>query len=234
MLFENKKKTDEDEETPILWWTLFGFVMLGGLFWFIAPADTNVDDQAQAQVRTTLEKNRADSLARSYQRKIAPTENVLNKKELGEFQAKKLSSGIELNIPELGIENKLLKFIEDKELQVSKDIWFDFDRLLFDTGKSTLQPASQEQLTNIAQILKAFPNVEIKVGGYTDTVGDPVENQKLSQVRADAIKAEFAKLEIDPKRIEAEGYGDKYPVGDNNTEEGRTKNRRVSVRVTKK
>ena len=110
-------------------------------------------------------------------------------------------------------------------------MWFDFDRLLFETGKSTLQPASQEQLTNIAQILKAYPEVEIKIGGYSDNVGDPKQNQLLSQVRADAIKTE---LEIDAKRIQTEGYGDKFPVGDNNTEEGRSKNRRVSVRVTKK
>ena len=238
MLFDSNKKTDDDEETPILWWTLFGFIMLGGLFWFISPADTTIDE-AQAQVQTTIEKNRLDSIASasakaSAKPKVMPTENTLNKAELGEFEAKKLSSGIELNIPALGIESKLLKFIEDKEAKVSKDMWFDFDRLLFETGKSTLQPASQEQLTNIAQILKAYPEVEIKIGGYSDNVGDPKQNQQLSQVRADAIKAELAKLEIDAKRIQTEGYGDKFPVGDNNTEEGRSKNRRVSVRVTKK
>ena len=235
MLFDSNKKTDEDEETPILWWTLFGFIMLGGLFWFISPADT---DQAQAQVQTTLEKNRLDakndSIAKLNATKTTVLDNVLNKKELGEFEAKKLSSGVELNIPEFGIENKLLKFIEDKEAKVSKDNWFDFDRLLFETGKSTLQPASQEQLVNISQILKAYPEVEIKIGGYTDNVGDATQNQKLSQIRADAVKAEFSKLEIDAKRIETEGYGDKFPVGDNSTEEGRNKNRRVSVRVTKK
>ncbi len=238
MLFDSNKKTDEDEETSILWWTLFGFIMLGGLFWFIAPANTELD-QAQQQVQTTLEKNRLDAFNDSITKLNAPTkmpatDNVLNKKELGEFEAKKLSSGVELNIPALGIENKLLKFIEDKDAKVSKDNWFDFDRLLFETGKSTLQPASQEQLGNIAQILKAYPNVEIKIGGYTDNVGDPIENQKLSQIRADAVKAEFSKLEIDAKRVETEGYGDKFPVGDNNTEDGRNKNRRVSVRVTKK
>ena len=235
MLFDSNKKTDEDEETPILWWTLFGFIMLGGLFWFISPADT---DQTQAQVQTILEKNRLDTkndnIAKLNATKNIATDNVLNKKELGEFEAKKLSSGVELNIPALGIENKLLKFIEDKEAKVSKDNWFDFDRLLFETGKSTLQPTSQEQLVNISQILKAYPEVEIKIGGYTDNIGDATQNQKLSQIRADAVKAEFTKLEIDVKRIETEGYGNKFPVGDNSTEEGRNKNRRVSVRVTKK
>lgn len=227
MLFDSNKKTDEDEETPILWWTLFGFIMLGGLFWFISPADTSTDEP-QKQVQTTIGKNKTE------EKKIPATDNALNRKELGEFEAKKLSSGVELNIPTLGIENKLLKFIEDKDAQISKDNWFDFDRLLFETGKTTLQPASQEQLVNISQILKAYPEVEIKIGGYTDNVGDATGNQKLSQVRADAVKAELAKLEIGAKRIETEGYGDKFPVGDNNTEEGRNQNRRVSVRVTKK
>ena len=227
MLFDSNKKTDEDEETPILWWTLFGFIMLGGLFWFISPADTTTDEP-QKQVQTAIEKDKTE------EKKITPTDNALNRKELGEFEAKKLSSGVELNIPALGIENKLLKFIEDKDAQISKDNWFDFDRLLFETGKSTLQPTSQEQLVNISQILKAYPEVEIKIGGYTDNIGDATQNQKLSQIRADAVKAEFTKLEIDVKRIETEGYGNKFPVGDNSTEEGRNKNRRVSVRVTKK
>ena len=79
---------------------------------------------------------------------------------LGEFFKRKLPDGTELNIPRLGIENKLIDFIEDSSKPVDKTTWFDFDRLLFDTGKATLQPSSQEQLQNIAAILKAYPKVQ--------------------------------------------------------------------------
>lgn len=153
---------------------------------------------------------------------------------LGEFFKRKLPNGIELNIPQLGVENRLIGFIEDAAKPVDKTTWFDFDRLLFDTGKATLKPESQEQLKNVAEILKAFPNVHIKVGGYTDNVGDKAANQALSAARASSVAAELATLGIEKARLESEGYGDQHPVADNSTEEGRAKNRRVSMRVTKK
>ena len=78
---------------------------------------------------------------------------------LGSFFKTKLPDGTELNIPQYGVENKLIIFLQDGSKPVDKDTWFDFDRLLFDTGSATLQPASNEQLGNIAAILKAYPNV---------------------------------------------------------------------------
>jgi K(+)-stimulated pyrophosphate-energized sodium pump len=117
---------------------------------------------------------------------------------------------------------------------VSDDTWFDFDRLLFDTGAATLQPASQEQLSNIAAILKAYPKAKVVIGGYTDNTGDAAANVKLSQQRADNVMAELAKLGVDPSRMSAKGYGEEHPVADNATEEGRQKNRRISLHITEK
>jgi outer membrane protein OmpA-like peptidoglycan-associated protein len=153
---------------------------------------------------------------------------------LGKFFSKKLPSGIELNIPELGVENKLIAFIDDAQRPVDEKLWFSFDRLTFETGQATLKPESQEQLKNIAEILKAYPKVTIKLGGYTDSTGDPQANLKLSQQRADAVMADLVKLGVDAGRIKAEGYGQEHPVADNSTEEGRAKNRRIDIRVTGK
>src|SRR5439155_20236875 len=86
---------------------------------------------------------------------------------LGDFFKSKLPNGVELNIPQMGVENKLLSFITDSSKPVDSTTWFNFDRLTFDTGKATLQPSSEEQLNNIAEILKAYPNVHLKLGGYT-------------------------------------------------------------------
>lgn len=154
--------------------------------------------------------------------------------KLGAFFKRKLPSGIELNIPEFGIENNLVKFIEDPNKPVDKTTWFNFDRLLFDTGKATLKPASQEQLKNMAEILKAYPQVELKLGGYTDNTGSADVNKKLSQDRADSVKRELVKLGIAASRLDAEGYGQEHPVASNDTAEGRAQNRRIAVRVTKK
>jgi OmpA-OmpF porin, OOP family len=154
--------------------------------------------------------------------------------KLGKFLPVKLPNGVELNIPEFGVERKLIAFIEDKSKPVDKTTWFSFDRLDFETGSATLKPSSAEQLKNIAEIMKAFPKVTLKIGGYTDNVGSADANLKLSQNRAANTRQELIKLGVDAKRLEAEGYGEKYPVADNSTEEGRAKNRRIDIRVTNK
>lgn len=153
---------------------------------------------------------------------------------LGSFMKTKLPNGVELNIPQYGIENKLLSFIQDSSKPVDTTTWFNFDRLLFDTGKATLQPSSEEQLNNIAEILKAYPNVHVKIGGYTDNTGDPAANQALSEARAKTVMDALASKGIDASRLASEGYGDQYPVGDNGTAEGRAENRRIALRVTQK
>ncbi len=153
---------------------------------------------------------------------------------LGDFFKTKLPDGVELNIPQFGIENKLISFLNDSSKPVDTTTWFNFDRLLFDTGKATLQPSSQEQLNNIAAILKAYPNVHVKIGGYTDNTGDPASNLALSEARAKNVMDALVAAGIDPSRLEAKGYGDQYPVGDNSTEEGRAQNRRIALLVTQK
>jgi outer membrane protein OmpA-like peptidoglycan-associated protein len=153
---------------------------------------------------------------------------------LGDFQKVKLPDGVELNIPQFGIENKLISFLNDSSKPVDTTTWFNFDRLLFDTGKDTLQPSSQEQLNNIAAILKAYPNVHLKIGGYTDNTGDSAANQALSDARAKNVMDALVTAGIDPSRLESKGYGDQYPVGDNNTDEGRAQNRRIALLVTQK
>ena len=153
---------------------------------------------------------------------------------LGAFGKRNLPDGVELNIPANGIENNLIAFIEDKSKVVDKTTWFSFDRLEFATGKSTLLPKSQEQLTNIAAILKAYPNVDLKLGGYTDNTGGKEANMKLSDDRAKSTMAELVRMGVAASRLAAEGYGPEHPVTTNETAEGRQRNRRIDVRVTKK
>jgi OmpA-OmpF porin, OOP family len=147
---------------------------------------------------------------------------------------KKLSSGFEIKGATTGIENQLISFVEDASKPVDKTTWFNFDNMLFDTGKSTIKAESQVQITNLVEILKAFPNVKLKVGGYTDNVGNAASNLKLSTDRAKAVTAAIVAGGIDAKRLEAEGYGVEHPVASNDTEEGRAQNRRIAARVTAK
>lgn len=151
---------------------------------------------------------------------------------LGDMMNVKLPDGSELSVPSLGVEARLVKFLDDGPAAVDGAAWFDFDRLLFASGKATLQSASQEQLINIAAILNAYPQVRIRIGGYTDNTGDPGANLRLSEERANNVMDELVKLGIDPARMSARGYGEHDPIADNSTEDGRQKNRRISLRVT--
>jgi outer membrane protein OmpA-like peptidoglycan-associated protein len=153
---------------------------------------------------------------------------------LGEFQNVRLPDGTELNVPTHGVESRLIGYMQGSANPASEITWFDFDRLLFDTNSATLQPSSYEQLNNVAAILKAYPNAKIRLGGYTDNTGDADTNRKLSQERANSVMAELTKRGIDPSRLSATGYGEENPVADNSTEEGRQKNRRISIRVAEK
>jgi outer membrane protein OmpA-like peptidoglycan-associated protein len=133
-----------------------------------------------------------------------------------------------------GVERQIVVFIEDQNRQVDSTSWFDFDRLLFETGSASLKPESKDQLRNVAEIMKAYPSVEARIGGYTDNVGDADANLRLSQARAQAVVAELVALGVAPDRLTAEGYGEQHPVADNSTEQGRRQNRRIAMRVTEK
>jgi len=146
----------------------------------------------------------------------------------------RLPTNYELSAPATGIEKQLVVFIQDPNKGVEPATWFNFDRLLFETNSATLKPESKEQLRNVAEILKAYPNVKVKVGGYTDNTGDPGANQKLSQDRANSVFTVLVALGVPASRMSAEGYGQQYPVADNSTESGRAQNRRIALRVTDK
>ena len=137
-----------------------------------------------------------------------------------------------LNIPRNAGESRLLAFVQNASKGLEPVTWFDFDRLLFNTNSATLRPESQGQLRNIALILKAYPNVHMQIGGFSDSSGGSLHNLTLSQDRASAVVAGLVALGVSPDRLKAQGYGDQSPVADDSTAEGRAKNRRASIRVT--
>jgi len=146
---------------------------------------------------------------------------------------KVLSTGANLNFLEGGIEDQVINFIES-DLAAGKDNWFNFKALNFASGSNAIDSTSMNEVKNISEILKAFPNVNIKVGGYTDNTGDDAANLKLSSERAAAVKAALVGLGITDARLESEGYGETNAIASNDTEEGRATNRRIAVSVRKK
>ena len=149
------------------------------------------------------------------------------------FEKRELPDGVKLRFPPTGTEARLLTFIQSSEPE-TRENWFEFDRLHFETGSAVLKNDSTEQLSNIAEILQGYPLVSLKIGGYTDNIGNPATNMRLSEMRAEAVRDQLQGMGIDPSRLTAEGYGDQHPVADNSTAEGRAQNRRVAIRVTSK
>lgn len=146
-----------------------------------------------------------------------------------------LPGGVEIEANEGGVESQLLGFVKSNKA-VDKTSWFNFDALTFKTGSAQLDmEKSKVQLDNMVAILNAYPKVNLKLGGYTDSDGDDKMNLKLSQDRADMVLAYLIGKGIDKSRLAAEGFGEQFPVcAANDTPECKAKNRRIAVRVTAK
>ena len=99
----------------------------------------------------------------------------------------------------------------------------------FDTAKATIQPDSEQTLTQIAQLLTEHPDLKLRIEGYTDNVGQGAANQALSEKRAQAVVAWLVGHGVNAARLTAKGLGAANPVADNASEEGRAKNRRVEL-----
>ncbi|KIA87970.1 sodium-translocating pyrophosphatase [Kaistella jeonii] len=136
----------------------------------------------------------------------------------------------------LGENSKLFALyngIKSKDQSVlTNDKWFTIENLFFQSGSSELKPGSETQLNNLAEIMNAYPNMKIKLGGYTDNTGNDDTNLKLSSLRAKTAKLKLLEMGIAADRVETEGYGSQFPVCVNNdTDECKAQNRRIDVRV---
>jgi outer membrane protein OmpA-like peptidoglycan-associated protein len=106
------------------------------------------------------------------------------------------------------------------------------ETIQFDSGRATIKAASNKTLDGIAALLVAHPDIKkVEVGAHTDSQGDDAANQALSEKRATAVKDYLVKKGVDAGRIDAVGYGETKPIGDNATAAGRTQNRRVEIDI---
>ena len=225
--FETPKKVEHhihtapvaEKKSNMLWYVLAGLGLVALLmFLFRGCLDTKKDVTAPAVVHDTTVIEKTNLI-------------VVTKEPL----KVKLPNGVELNANKGGIEDLLVAFLWDANSKPGNDNWFDFTDLNFKFGTAEIEPASRKEVDNIAEILKAFPKAKIKIGGYTDKVGDEAANKKLSGERAAAVAAALKDLGVGDQIEGSEGYGSefaKFPASA--PEEDRVKDRRVSVSVRAK
>ena len=99
----------------------------------------------------------------------------------------------------------------------------------FASGSSTISAKSYMILDEVVNSLKGYPEVKLTIQGYTDSVGKESTNLRLSQQRAESVMNYFIGKGIDYGRLKAVGFGELNPVANNNTKEGRAKNRRIEL-----
>jgi outer membrane protein OmpA-like peptidoglycan-associated protein len=111
---------------------------------------------------------------------------------------------------------------------------FVFDHLNFDSATTRLTPESNQTVNDLIAIMKCFPNMTVRLEGHTDSTGDPDANKKLSADRAEVVKAMMVAGGIDGNRISTAGWGQERPIASNDAEDGKARNRRTELVVTKK
>lgn len=108
---------------------------------------------------------------------------------------------------------------------------FILEGVTFEFDSSRLTPEARSILNQAAEVLEAYPDVDVDVEGHTDSVGPDAYNLALSERRATAVKAYLVQQGITAGRMTPVGYGETIPIATNDTEEGRSNNRRVEFRV---
>jgi OOP family OmpA-OmpF porin len=117
-----------------------------------------------------------------------------------------------------------------KPKPVAEKVTFAAD-VLFDFDKSVVKPDGKAKLDDLSGKMRGI-NLEVVIAiGHADSIGGDAYNQKLSVRRADSVKAYLVSKGIEANRVYTEGKGEKQPVADNKTREGRAKNRRVEIEV---
>ena len=146
----------------------------------------------------------------------------------GSMLTRSLPGGIQLSVPRGGMEDRLIAYLTAPTGTGA----FDFDRLEFETGSTSLSPRSRAQIGDVARILNAYPNARVQIAGYTDNTGDETANIALSRGRAESVMNALRENGAPAARMMAEGFGSQSPIADNTTEAGRARNRRVTLRIS--
>jgi OmpA-OmpF porin, OOP family len=118
----------------------------------------------------------------------------------------------------------------EKPKPVAEKVTFAAD-VLFDFDKAVIKPEGKSKLDDISNKVRGV-NLEVVIAiGHADSVGSDAYNQRLSIRRSESVKAYMVSKGIEPNRVYTEGKGEKQPVADNKTRDGRAKNRRVEIEV---
>jgi outer membrane protein OmpA-like peptidoglycan-associated protein len=204
-------------------WLIGALVVLGVLSWLLSLRRPH-----PIQVTTVHPTVQVPTLPRvtppTVPRVAVPTPNIP-----APSAPVQLPNGAQLNLAPNSLAYGLANYLGDNNAPAPRR--FTFENLRFPTAEAGLAPTSQAMLNDVAAILRAYPNVNIRVEGFTDNTGSPGINTRLSQQRAESVKSALVSRGIDQNRVQAQGFGPTHPVASNATPQGRAQNRRTDLVV---
>jgi len=132
-----------------------------------------------------------------------------------------------------GLTRQQVNVLKSQGFKLSNDGWFLglSEKLLFNYNKSSIKPETVDKITAIGQQLNRVQISHLQLNGYTDSTGSASYNRDLSLKRAQAVAEPLIKGGIPANDIKTVGMGQDNPIADNNTEAGRSENRRVAIIV---
>jgi outer membrane protein OmpA-like peptidoglycan-associated protein len=143
----------------------------------------------------------------------------------------RLPDGVTLQLPESSFLNAIYEYLSNTTATSSRE--FVFDGLEFDDVGIRVRPEIETAITNLTKLLRAFPSVTLRIEGHTDPSGYPVADRNRSLAWADALKDMLVKAGVPSNRLTTAGLGSEHPVASNDTAEGRVKNRRIELLLSK-
>lgn len=231
---ETSSNSNTDSDTGGMGWLkwLIPLVLIGGLAWWMMGTKGCSKPEAVAPTVDTVAVNTTMDLPKITVDSVTGYVTY----DLGATGDVDLPNGTKiLGAAANGFERTLLNFITTGSIDTVDKTknWFTLHDVQFKTG--TDEYATEKamvQLTNVASVLKAFPNVVLKLGGYTDVRGDDTSNMKLSQKRADIVMKDLIKLGAKPSQIkEAVGYGEDFATATEGDVEGMARDRKTAAKV---
>lgn len=175
-------------------------------------------DAEAAKQQALAERQRADQQLANAQQQVQTAQQQAANAQQREAEARQR------------LQQQLNEVLQTRDS--AKGLIVNMSDVLFDVNQATLKPGAREKLAKVAGILLAYPDLKIRVDGYTDSTGTPQYNRDLSQRRADTVRAYLLKQGIPADAVVSEGFGQDDPVATNATASGRQQNRRVEMVVS--
>jgi outer membrane protein OmpA-like peptidoglycan-associated protein len=191
-------------------------------------ADLNRQQAEQAQQQAQQEAQQRAAAEQNAQQTAQEADEARRRAQAAEGRAQQAEAQQQQLRQQL--REQLNQILETRD--TARGLIVSMPDVLFDTGSASLKTTARERLAKVAGILVAHPDIKVEVDGYTDSTGDPMFNERLSQERAASVQSYLTQQSVPASSISMHGFGEANPIASNDTPGGRQQNRRVELVVT--